>query len=205
MFSLYVAFATILFLPYPDISFCLIFGVRFLFLHIICVLIFIVFYGFVPQFFTILKCRGTLALISTCFAQHIVCIRQKCTQTFHFSCFLGYTCPNCCSFYTTYGLYPQKTYPNISFFLFFGVHILKPPLFCTTYSLCSSKTYPDISFFLFFGVHMPKPPFISHNKYIVQFTQNLSKTLFITSFHKNNRPAFETRLYFFLHQKEAAH
>lgn len=166
MFSLYVAFATILFLLYPYISFCLIFGVRFLFLHIICVLIFIVFYGFVPQFFTILKCRGTLAIISTCFAQHIVCVRQKRTPTFHFSCFFGYTFPNCCSFYTTYGLYPQK---NV------------PPHF----------------FFPFFEVRMPKPPFISHNKYIVQFTQNLSKPLFITSFHKNNRPAFRSKRLFF--------
>lgn len=118
MFSLYVAFATILFLPYPDISFCLIFGVRFLFLHIICVLIFIVFYGFVPQIFTILKCRGTLALISACFIQHIVCIRQKRTPTFLFSCFLGYTFPNCCSFYTTYGCTHKKAYPDISSFHF---------------------------------------------------------------------------------------
>ena len=228
MFSLYVAFATILFLPYPDISFCLIFGVRFLFLHIICVLISIVFHGFVPQFFTILKCRGTLALISTCFIQHIVCIHQKRTPTFHFSCFLGYTFPNCCSFYTTYGLYPQKNVPRHFFFPFFEVHILKLPLFCTTYSLYSSKTYPGISsflflrytcpnccsfyttyglypqknvprhfFFPFFEVRIPKPPFISHNKYIVQFTQNLSKPLFITSFHKNNRPAFRSKRLFF--------
>ncbi len=129
LFSLYVAFATILFLPYPYISFCLIFGVRFLFIHIICVLIFIVFYGFVPQFFTILKCRGTLALISACFIQHIVCIRQKCTPTFLFSCFLGYTFSNYRCFCTTYSLYSSKTYPDISFFLFFGVHILKLPLF----------------------------------------------------------------------------
>ncbi len=128
----------------------------------------------VPRHFIFLVFWGTHTQTTAVFAQHIVCIRQKRTQTFHFSCFLGYT-------YSNYRC------------------------FCTTYSLCSSKTYPDISFFLFFGVHMPKPPFISHNKYIVQFTQNLSKTLFITSFHKNNRPAFETRLYFFLHQKEAAH
>lgn len=87
------------------------------------------------------------------FAQHIVCIHQKHTPTFHFSCFLRYTFPNCCSFYTTYGLYPQKNVPR---------HF----------------------FFPFFEVRMPKPPFISHNKYIVQFTQNLSKPLFITSFHK---------------------
>ena len=118
LFSLYVAFATILFLPYPDISFCLIFGVRFLFLHIICVLIFIVFYGFVPQFFTILKCRGTLALILTYFIQHIVCIRQKRTQTFLFSCFLGYTFSNYRCFCTTYSLYLLKMYPDISSFHF---------------------------------------------------------------------------------------
>jgi hypothetical protein len=159
----------------------------------------------VPRHFIFLVFWGTHSQTTAVFAQHIVCIRQKRTQTFHFSCFWGYTYSNYLCFCTTYSLYSSKMYPNISFFLFFGVHILKPPLFCTTYSLCSSKTYPDISFFLFFGVHMPKPPFISHNKYIVQFTQNLSKTLFITSFHKNNRPAFETRLYFFLHQKEAAH
>ena len=128
----------------------------------------------VPRHFIFLVFGGTHTQTTSVFAQHIVCIHQKCTPTFHFSCFLGYTYSNYRCFYTTY-------------------------------SLCSSKTYPDISFFLFFGVHMPKPPFISHNKYIVQFTQNLSKTLFITSFHKNNRPAFETRLYFFLHQKEAAH
>ena len=128
----------------------------------------------VPRHFIFLVFWGTHSQTTAVFAQHIVCIRQKRTQTFHFSCFWGYT-------YSNY------------------------LCFCTTYSLYSSKMYPNISFFLFFGVHILKPPFISHNKYIVQFTQNLSKPLFITSFHKNNRPAFETRLYFFLHQKEAAH
>lgn len=128
----------------------------------------------VPRHFIFLVFWGTHTQTTAAFTQHIVCVRQKCTPIFHFSCFLRYTFPNCCSFYTIYGLYPQKNVPR---------HF----------------------FFPFFGVHMPKPPFISHNKYIVQFTQNLSKTLFITSFHKNNRPAFETRLYFFLHQKEAAH
>ena len=156
MFSLYVAFATILFLLYPDISFCLIFGVRFLFLHIICVLIFIVFYGFVPQFFTILKCRGTLALISTCFAQHIVCIRQKCTQTFHFSCFLGYTYSNYRFFCTTYSLCSSKTYPDISFLLFFGGTHAPTAAHFTQHMVCThKKMYPDISSFHFLGYACP--------------------------------------------------
>lgn len=79
------------------------------------------FYSFLwlcTQIFTILKCRGTLALISACFIQHIVCIRQKRTQTFLFSCFLGYTFSNYRCFCTTYSLYLLKMYPDISSFHF---------------------------------------------------------------------------------------
>ena len=179
-------------------------GTFFIFVFIICCIC-NYFISFVPRYFILSNFRGTFLISTYNMRLNFYSFLWLCTPIFHNFKMSGYARPNFNLFCTTYSLCSLKTYPNISFFLFFGVHILKPPLFCTTYSLCSSKTYPDISFFLFFGVHMPKPPFISHNKYIVQFTQNLSKTLFITSFHKNNRPAFETRLYFFLHQKEAAH
>ena len=128
----------------------------------------------VPRYFILSNFRGTFLISTYNMRLNFYSFLWLCTPIFHNFKMSGYARPNFSLFYTTY-------------------------------SLCLLKTYPDISFFLFFGVHMPKPPFISHNKYIVQFTQNLSKTLFITSFHKNNRPAFETRLYFFLHQKEAAH
>ena len=179
-------------------------GTFFIFVFIICCIC-NYFISFVPRYFILSNFRGTFLISTYNMRLNFYSFLWLCTPIFHNFKMSGYARPNFNLFCTTYSLCSLKTYPNISFFLFFGVHILKPPLFCTTYSLCSSKTYPDISFFLFFGVHMPKPPFISHNKFIVQFTQNLSKTLFITSFHKNNRPAFETRLYFFLHQKEAAH
>ena len=186
------------------LSFSQYWGTFFIFVFIICCIC-NYFISSVPRYFILSNFRGTFLISTYNMRLNFYSFLWLCTPIFHNFKMSGYARPNFNLFHTTYSLYPLKMYPNISFFLFFGVHILKPPLFCTTYSLCSSKTYPDISFFLFFGVHMPKPPFISHNKYIVQFTQNLSKTLFITSFHKNNRPAFETRLYFFLHQKEAAH
>ena len=186
------------------LSFSQYWGTFFIFVFIICCIC-NYFISSVPRYFILSNFRGTFLISTYNMRLNFYSFLWLCTPIFHNFKMSGYARPNFNLFHTTYSLYPLKMYPDISFFLFFGVHILKPPLFCTTYSLCSSKTYPDISFFLFFGVHMPKPPFISHNKYIVQFTQNLSKTLFITSFHKNNRPAFETRLYFFLHQKEAAH
>ena len=97
----------------------------------------------------------------------------------------------------SYSLYSSKTYPDISFFLFFGVHIPQLLLILHNIWLYPQKSIPRHFFFPFFEVRMPKPPFISHNKYIVQFTQNLSKPLFITSFHKNNRPAFRSKRLFF--------
>ncbi len=172
----------------------------FIFVFIICCIC-NYFISSVPRYFILSNFRGTFLISTYNMRLNFYSFSWLCTPIFHNFKMSGYARPNFNLFYTTYSLCSLKMYPDISFFLFFGVHILKPPLFCTTYSLCSSKTYPDISFFLFFGVHMPKPPFISHNKYIVQFTQNLSKTLFITSFHKNNRPAFETRLYFFFAPK----
>ena len=175
-------------------------GTFFIFVFIICCIC-NYFIPSVPRHFILSNFRGTFLVSTYNMRLNFYSFSWLCTPIFHNFKMSGYARPNFSLFYTTYSLCSLKMYPDISFFLFFGVHILKPPLFCTTYSLCSSKTYPDISFFLFFGVHMPKPPFISHNKYIVQFTQNLSKTLFITSFHKNNRPAFETRLYFFCTKK----
>ena len=148
-------------------------GTFFIFVFIICCIC-NYFISSVPRYFILSNFRGTFLISTYNMRLNFYSFLWLCTPIFHNFKMSGYARPNFSLFYTTY-------------------------------SLCLLKTYPDISFFLFFGVHMPKPPFISHNKYIVQFTQNLSKTLFITSFHKNNRPAFETRLYFFLHQKEAAH
>ena len=131
-------------------------GTFFIFVFIICCIC-NYFISSVPRYFILSNFRGTF-LISTynmrlnfysflwlCtpishnfkmsgyarpnFIQHIVCVCQKRTQTFHFSCFLGYTFSNYRCFCTTYSLYSSKTYPDISFFLFLGVHILKLPLF----------------------------------------------------------------------------
>ena len=151
----------------------------------------------VPRHFFFLVFWGTHTQTTAVFAQHIVCIRQKRTQTFLFSCFFGYTYSNYRCFCTTYSLYSSKTYPDISFFLFFWVHIPQLLLILHNIWLYPQKNIPRHFFFPFFEVRMPKPPFISHNKYIVQFTQNLSKPLFITSFHKNNRPAFRSKRLFF--------
>ena len=95
----------------------------------------------------------------------------------------------------------KKRTPTFHFSCFLGYTYSNHRFFAQHIVCVRQKHTPTFHFSCFFGVHMPKPPFISHNKYIVQFTQNLSKTLFIISFHKNNRPAFETRLYFFCTKK----
>lgn len=119
------------------------------------------------------------------------------TPTFHFSCFLRYTYSNYRFFAQHIVCIRQKRTPAFHFSCFFGHTFPNCCSFYTTYGLYPQKNVPRHFFFPFFGVRMPKLPFISHNKYIVQFTQNLSKPLFITIFHKNNRPAFRSKRLFF--------
>ena len=86
---------------YPDISFFLFFGVHMPKLLLILHNIWFVPTKNVPQHFIFLVFWGTHTQTTAAFTQHIVCVRQKHTPTFHFSCFLGYTCPNHHSFHIT--------------------------------------------------------------------------------------------------------
>ena len=86
---------------YPDISFFLFFGVHMPQLLLILHNIWFVPTKNVPQHFIFLVFWGTHTQTTAAFTQHIVCVCQKRTPTFHFSCFLGYTCPNHHSFHIT--------------------------------------------------------------------------------------------------------
>lgn len=171
-------------------------GTFFIFVFIICCIC-NYFISSVPRYFILSNFRGTFLISTYNMRLNFYSFLWLCTPNFHNFKMSGYARPNFSLFYTTYSLYSSKTYPDISFFLFFGVHIPQLLLILHNIWLYPQKSIPRHFFFPFFEVRMPKPPFISHNKYIVQFTQNLSKPLFITSFHKNNRPAFRSKRLFF--------
>ena len=97
----YTTYSLCLLKMYPDISFFLFFGVHMPKLLLILHNIWFVPTKNVPQHFIFLVFGGTHTQTTSVFAQHIVCVRQKRTPTFHFSCFLGYTCPNHHSFHIT--------------------------------------------------------------------------------------------------------
>lgn len=171
-------------------------GTFFIFVFIICCIC-NYFISSVPRYFILSNFRGTFFVYTYNMRLNFYSFLWLCTPNFHNFKMSGYARPNFSLFYTTYSLCLLKMYPDISFFLFFWVHIPQLLLILHNIWLYPQKNVPRHFFFPFFEVRIPKPPFISHNKYVVQFTQNLSKPLFITSFHKNNRPAFRSKRLFF--------
>ena len=155
-------------------------GTFFIFVFIICCIC-NYFISSVPRYFILSNFRGTFLISTYNMRLNFYSFSWLCTPIFHNFKMSGYARPNFNLFYTTYSLYSLKMYPDISFFLFFEVHILKLPLFCTTYSLYSSKTYPGISFFLFFEVHIPQLLLILHNIWFVP-TKKRTQTFLLSFF-----------------------
>ena len=103
-------------------------GTFFIFVFIICCIC-NYFISFVPRYFILSNFRGTFLVYTYNMRLNFYSFLWLCTPNFHNFKMSGYAHPNFSLFYTTYSLYPSKMYPDISFFLFFGVHILKLPLF----------------------------------------------------------------------------
>ena len=122
-------FLAFLVVAYPDISFFTFFGVRFRLPHTLCFIFSLLFSGCVPRYFILSNFRGTFLISTYNMRLNFYSFLWLCTPIFHNFKMSGYARPNFNLFHTTYSLYSSKTYPDISFFLFFGVHILKLPLF----------------------------------------------------------------------------
>ena len=103
-------------------------GTFFIFVFIICCIC-NYFISSVPRYFILSNFRGTFLISTYNMRLNFYSFLWLCTPIFHNFKMSGYARPNFNLFHTTYSLYPLKMYPDISFFLFFGVHILKLPLF----------------------------------------------------------------------------
>ena len=103
-------------------------GTFFIFVFIICCIC-NYFISSVPLYFILSNFRGTFLIYTYNMRLNFYSFLWLCTPIFHNFKMSGYARPNFSLFYTTYSLYSSKMYPDISFFLFFGVHILKLPLF----------------------------------------------------------------------------
>ena len=103
-------------------------GYVFIFVFIICCIC-NYFISSVPRYFILSNFRGTFLVSTYNMRLNFYSFLWLCTPNFHNFKMSGYARPNFSLFYTTYSLCLLKMYPDISFFLFFGVHILKLPLF----------------------------------------------------------------------------
>jgi len=103
-------------------------GTFFIFVFIICYIC-NYFISSVPRYFILSNFRGTFLVSTYNMRLNFYSFLWLCTPNFHNFKMSGYARPNFSLFYTTYSLCLLKMYPDISFFLFFGVHILKLPLF----------------------------------------------------------------------------
>ena len=102
-------------------------GTFFIFVFIICCIC-NYFIPSVPRHFILSNFRGTFLVSTYNMRLNFYSFLWLCTPIFHNFKMSGYARPNFNLFCTTYSLCSLKMYPDISFFLFFGVHILKLPL-----------------------------------------------------------------------------
>ena len=124
-------------------------GTFFIFVFIICCIC-NYFISSVPRYFILSNCRGTFLISTYNMRLNFYSFLWLCTPIFHYFKMSGYARPNFSLFYTTYSLCLLKTYPDISFFLFFGVHIFKPLLILCNIKFKFARNVPRHFIFHFF-------------------------------------------------------
>ena len=125
-------------------------GTFFIFVFIICCIC-NYFISSVPLYFILSNFRGTFLIYTYNMRLNFYSFLWLCTPIFHNFKMSGYARPNFSLFYTTYSLYSSKMYPDISFFLFFGVHIFNPLLILCNIKFKFARNVPRHFIFHFFG------------------------------------------------------
>lgn len=129
-------------------------GTFFIFVFIICCIC-NYFISSVPRYFILSNFRGTFLISTYNMRLNFYSFLWLCTPIFHNFKMSGYARPNFNLFHTTYSLYSSKTYPDISFFLFFEVHIPQLLLILHDIWFVPTKNIARHFFFPFFEVCMP--------------------------------------------------
>ena len=137
-------------------------GTFFIFIFIICCIC-NYFISSVPRYFILSNFRGTFFVYTYNMRLNFYSFLWLCTPIFHNFKMSGYARPNFNLFHTTYSLYPLKMYPDISFFLFFGVHMPQLLLILHNIWFVPTKNVPQHFIFLvFWGTHTQTTAFL-HN------------------------------------------
>ena len=124
-------------------------GTFFIFVFIICCIC-NYFIPAVPRHFIVSNFRGTFLVSTYNMRLNFYSFLWLCTPIFHNFKMSGYARPNFNLFCTTYSLCSLKMYPDISFFLFFGVHIFKPLLILCNIKFKFARNVPRHFIFHFF-------------------------------------------------------
>ena len=128
-------------------------GTFFIFVFIICCIC-NYFISSVPRYFILSNFRGTFLISTYNMRLNFYSFLWLCTPIFHNFKMSGYARPDFNLFYTTYSLCSLKMYPDISFFLFFEVHI--PQLLLILHNIWFVPTKKRTQTFLlsiFWGTH----------------------------------------------------
>ena len=133
----------ILVVAYPDISFFAFFGVRFRLSHTLCFIFFLLFGGCVPRYFIFHFFRGTFSSCSYIMFHIFLAFWWSRTPLFHFSLFSGYILALLIHYVSYFPCFLAVSYPDISFFTFFGVRASSHFTYCGFSTLLFTENVPQ--------------------------------------------------------------